>query len=78
MARTKPTAAPPESLGPLVRRLREKRGLRLVDLARASGIDAGNLSKLEHGAGPRTPRLSTLKRLAAALGVRPGRLADAA
>lgn len=39
-----------KELGKVVRRRREQRGMKLRDLARASGVSGGNLCKLEkHG-----------------------------
>jgi transcriptional regulator with XRE-family HTH domain len=56
------------ALGPRIRSLRESRGWSLVDLAARTGLDPANLSRLERGEGD--PRLSTLERVAAALGHR--------
>jgi transcriptional regulator with XRE-family HTH domain len=56
------------ALGPRIRSLRESRGWNLTDLAARTGLDPANLSRLERGEG--NPRLSTLERLADALGCR--------
>ncbi len=55
-------------IGKRVRLFREKRGWRLGDLARRTGIQPPNLSRLESG--EHVPSLQTLERLAGTLGVR--------
>ncbi len=68
------TAARPDADDPLeaaigrkVRALRQGQGVKLSDLARASGLSLGMLSKIENG--QTSPSLSTLKALAGALNV---------
>jgi transcriptional regulator with XRE-family HTH domain len=56
------------ALGPRIRSLRESLGWSLTDLAARTGFDPANLSRMERGEG--NPRLSTLERLAGALGCR--------
>ncbi|MDR2838184.1 MAG: helix-turn-helix domain-containing protein [Azonexus sp.] len=53
-------------IGPVIRRLRQSRGMTLEDLAFATQSDAGNLSRLERGQGRVT--LDGLEALAKALG----------
>jgi DNA-binding XRE family transcriptional regulator len=67
------TALLPE-VGRNVRRLRTAAGLTQTALAERSGIDRTYLSDLE--AGRRNPTVTTLARLAKALGVRPSYLFD--
>lgn len=62
--------------GERIRQAREARGLTMADLARAAGISAGAVSRIEHG--ERAPGSATLQRLAQALGVSPGVLLDEA
>lgn len=59
--------------GPLVRALREAKGLTLMELGRASGVSAGYISRVERGA-ERTASPVVTKRLADALGVLPEHL----
>ena len=66
------------ALGGFVRKLREAAGLTVRGLARASGVDATGISRLERGE-YESPEPRTLARLAAALGVDVGdlyRMAD--
>ncbi len=56
-----------ESIGREVKRHREKLGLTIAELAGASGMSAGMLSKIENGA--TSPSLSTLQALTKALQV---------
>lgn len=66
-----------ESFGPLVRRLRQERGLSCADVGRRGGLTRGHLSLIERElAAP--PRLPQLHRLAASLGVQPDALVLAA
>ena len=62
-----------DELGARIRQLREKQGLGVREVARAAGIDPGQLSRLEHGQAKR-PGHSTLTNLAAALQVTPAEL----
>ena len=55
-------------LGTRVRQARKRLGLRQGALAEKAGIDAGNLSELEHGHKP-SARIETLASLAAILHV---------
>ncbi|MCW8129051.1 MAG: helix-turn-helix transcriptional regulator [Planctomycetota bacterium] len=57
------------ALGPLIRNLRTRRGLRLEDVAKRSGYTKGFLSKIENGRA--SPPIATLMRLAEALNVDP-------
>ena len=56
-----------ESIGREVRRFREKLGLTLTELAKAAGMSAGMLSKIENGA--TSPSLASLQHLSRALQV---------
>ncbi len=73
-------AASPGSMDPALRfagnlrRYREERGLSQEALARASLVHRTEISLLERAA--REPRLSTIVRLARALGITPGGLLD--
>ena len=49
-------------------------GLRQEQAAERSGVQAGEVSRIE--AGKRDPRVSTLERLAKAVDVKPGQLLD--
>lgn len=57
----------PSELGTLIRDRREAVGLKQGDLASISGVDQGNLSKIERGNSVAT--LETYLRLCAALGI---------
>lgn len=57
-----------------IRAWRRKRGMTMVELAAKSGMDQGNLSKLERGLIQYTQQ--NLERLASALGVTPSRLLE--
>ena len=61
-----------DTLGPNLREARERLGLTQATVAQRSGIHATEISRIE--AGKRDPRVSTLIRLASALGVPPGEL----
>ena len=61
-------------LGKTLRTLRSRRGWTQVALAKKARITQGYLARVE--AGTRTPTLPVLKRLARALGVTLGRLAE--
>jgi len=61
-------------IGENVRRLREKRGLSVNELARRAGVDRGNMSKLETGNAGAS--LETLARIAATLKVSLASLLD--
>lgn len=56
-----------EAIGREVKRFREKLGLTIAELAKAAGMSAGMLSKIENGA--TSPSLSSLQALGAALQV---------
>jgi transcriptional regulator with XRE-family HTH domain len=56
-----------QGVGGRVRKLRVERGLSLRKLAKLTGIAYSNLSKFENGA--HDPKLSTIARIAEALGV---------
>lgn len=57
-----------------VRRLRESSGMTQENLAEAAGLDRSYIGGIERG--ERNPALTAILRLAAALGVAPGRLFD--
>ncbi|ROO86139.1 XRE family transcriptional regulator [Actinocorallia herbida] len=61
-----------ESIGRQVRELRERAGLSVTGLAAACGVSQPYVSQIEKGAA--SPSLSTVYRLAKALGARPGDL----
>jgi transcriptional regulator with XRE-family HTH domain len=56
-----------EAIGRAVRRFREKLGLTISELAKAAGMSAGMLSKIENGA--TSPSLASLQALSRALHV---------
>jgi transcriptional regulator with XRE-family HTH domain len=60
--------------GPKLREARERLGLTQEEVARRSGVHATEVSRIE--AGKRDPQISTLRRLAEAVEVRPGQLLD--
>jgi transcriptional regulator with XRE-family HTH domain len=55
------------ALGKAIKSLREEAGLTQEELALASGLSPGEISRQEHGW--RNPGLKTIKRLATGLGV---------
>jgi transcriptional regulator with XRE-family HTH domain len=57
----------PDQLGVTVRAQREQRGLTIASLARSVGVSAAAISQIESGAVQ--PSLTTLRKLAAALGI---------
>ena len=57
-------------LGARIRRLREERGMRLVDVSRHAGYTKGFLSKIENGHA--SPPIATLMKIAQALQIDPG------
>lgn len=61
-------------LGTNLREARERLGLTQEQVAERSGVHATEVSRIE--AGKRDPQVSTLRRLAAALEMPPGRLLD--
>lgn len=66
--------APGEVLGDNLRRARERRGLSQEALADLAGLHRTEISHLERAT--RDPRLSTIARVAHAVGVRPADLLD--
>jgi len=60
-------AAERASAGARLRRMRESLGLSQEEVARRSGVPQESLSRIENG--HRDPRLDTLRKLAAALGM---------
>lgn len=62
------------NLGSNLRTARKQREWTQEELAERSGVQAGEISRLE--AGKRDPQVSTVEKLAAALEVPPGRLLD--
>jgi len=61
-------------LGKNLHAARKKLGLTQEEVAERSGVQAGEISRIERG--KRDPRVSTLERLAAAVEVPPGRLLE--
>lgn len=64
--------APKERMAGQIKMLRERRGMTQEQLAQKSGIGRSHLARLETG--KQDPTLSTLEKIAAALGVKVGRL----
>jgi transcriptional regulator with XRE-family HTH domain len=58
---------PQEALGRAIRQLRDERGLKQKDLARAADMDVTAISHIERGRS--NPAWGTVKRIATALGV---------
>src|ERR1700758_3301902 len=56
-----------QNLGELLRKLREERGVSLRSLAEESGFSASFLSQVENGQA--SPSISSMERIAAALGI---------
>lgn len=63
-----------DNLGKNLRAAREKRELTQEQLSERSGVQAGEISRIETG--KRDPQISTLLKLAKGLGVEPGQLVD--
>lgn len=61
-------------LGKNLRAARQSLGLTQEQVAERSGVQAGEISRIERGL--RDPKVSTLEKLAGALNVRPGQLLD--
>lgn len=66
--------APREQMAAKLKALRERRGLTQEQLAEKSGVSRTYLARLETGR--QDPTLSTLEKLAKALGVKVGRLLE--
>jgi transcriptional regulator with XRE-family HTH domain len=62
------------NLGKNLRAARKTLGLTQEEVAERSGVQAGEVSRIE--AGKRDPKVSTLEKLAAAVELPPGRLLD--
>ncbi len=62
------------NLGKNLRKARERLDLTQEQVAERSGVQAGEVSRIEHG--KRDPRASTIEKLAAAVEVPPGQLLD--
>jgi len=62
------------NLGKNLRAARKKLGLTQEEVAERSGVQAGEISRIETG--KRDPQVSTLEKLAAAVELKPGRLLD--
>jgi transcriptional regulator with XRE-family HTH domain len=62
------------NLGKNLLAARKKLGLTQEQVAERSGVQAGEVSRIEHG--KRDPKVSTLEKLAAAVELPPGRLLD--
>jgi len=69
------TDAATQRMGRRIRRLRVARGLSLNDFAALTGRGKGHLSRIENGIIPNLP-VSTLRILAKALKVSPGRIVN--
>jgi transcriptional regulator with XRE-family HTH domain len=61
-------------LGKNLRAVRERLGLTQEEVAARSGVQAGEISRIERG--KRDPQVSTLEKIAAAVEMPPGRLLD--
>jgi transcriptional regulator with XRE-family HTH domain len=61
-------------LGKNLRAARKKLGLTQEEVSERSGVQAGEVSRIERG--KRDPQVSTLEKLAAAVELPPGRLLD--
>ena len=64
----------PDTLGARIRESRNRRKLTQVQLAEAAGMTQAGLSGLESGRNE--PTVATLRRIAEALKIRPGKLLD--
>jgi transcriptional regulator with XRE-family HTH domain len=62
------------NLGKNLRAARKKLGLTQEEVAERSGVQAGEISRIETG--KRDPQVSTLEKLATAVELKPGRLLD--
>jgi transcriptional regulator with XRE-family HTH domain len=62
------------NLGKNLREARERLSLTQEQVAERSGVQAGEVSRIERG--KRDPQVSTLEKLAAAVELPPGRLLD--
>jgi transcriptional regulator with XRE-family HTH domain len=62
------------NLGKNLRAARKKLGLTQEQVSERSGVQAGEISRIE--CGKRDPQVSTVEKLAAAVEVQPGRLLD--
>jgi len=59
-----------------LRELRQERVLSVRELAERAGMATQTILDLEHGAHLRAPHPKTIRKLAAALGIDPGKLAE--
>jgi transcriptional regulator with XRE-family HTH domain len=66
--------SPVGNLGKNLRVARKKLGLTQEEVAQRSGLEQGEVSRVERGL--RDPHVSTLEKLAAAVELPPGRLLD--
>ena len=62
------------NLGKNLRDARERLGITQEEVAARSGVQAGEISRIERG--KRDPQVSTLEKIAAAVEMPPGRLLD--
>jgi transcriptional regulator with XRE-family HTH domain len=62
------------NLGKNLRDARDRLGLTQEEVASRSGVQAGEISRIERG--KRDPQVSTLEKIAAAVEMPPGRLLD--
>lgn len=69
MGNTKESDEKTHAVGPAIRRIRMRKGIRLVQISEKTGINPGNLSKIETSKQGYTER--TLVKIAAAMGVEP-------
>jgi transcriptional regulator with XRE-family HTH domain len=65
---------PVGNLGKNLRAARKKLDLSQIEVAQRSGVEQGEVSRIERGI--RDPQVSTLEKLAAAVEMAPGRLLD--
>jgi transcriptional regulator with XRE-family HTH domain len=68
-----PTEPADRALAEAIRRIREERGLTQEDAAHAAGLTVGSFARIERGRS--TPAWTTVKRVAAALGLTAAELA---
>jgi len=61
-----------EDVGAEIKRVRVGRGMSLRDLGREADVGFGNLCDIENG--KKSPKVSTLRKIARGLGVHPGEL----
>lgn len=62
-----PPAPPDEDIGPALRRIRQKRGLTLAQIAARTGFSISHLSQIERG--KTTPTVNTINQIVACYGM---------